>query len=219
MWILLRCHAGTLMPADAAPTVVDDDAAAESAADIIGDGQHLVEEIRKVMAYMAEKGHQDTPEFREIVAAYKEVSGGVGELQRDVEAQAEAELQAAIGGKFAGELLQEREAAAQQDDLPAAVREKIAARPLSAGANLAGVELLTELLGPAGRPGFTCMGPQVTSLQKILAAAGFPAPVNGRFDRPTGEAVRQFQQTYGLEPDGLVTAATRQALNALLVPA
>lgn len=55
-------------------------------------------------------------------------------------------------------------------------------------------------------------GSQVSALQESLARAGLPSGARGIFDEATQDAVRQFQQTKGLTPDGIVGSQTMAAL-------
>lgn len=53
----------------------------------------------------------------------------------------------------------------------------------------------------------------ILEVQQILAQLGFrPGPVDGVWGRMTAAAVRAFQESYGLEPDGIVGPVTSQAL-------
>ena len=57
-------------------------------------------------------------------------------------------------------------------------------------------------------------GPRVVALQQQLLQRGFdPGEINGSFGPPTEVAVRGFQQSIGLEPDGVVGPNTVAALN------
>lgn len=51
--------------------------------------------------------------------------------------------------------------------------------------------------------------PKVTAQQKQLAKLGYPAPTTGIPDKPTEEAVKQFQTDKGLVPDGEIGTVTR----------
>jgi len=55
-------------------------------------------------------------------------------------------------------------------------------------------------------------GPGVAALQRRLTNAGFPVAVDGVFGYGTDNAVRAFQASRGLVPDGVVGPATAQAL-------
>ena len=56
-------------------------------------------------------------------------------------------------------------------------------------------------------------GPQVTSLQQLLQQYSFdPGGVDGQFGGGTDKAVRAFQQSVGLQTDGVVGPNTRAAL-------
>ncbi|MBE9201678.1 MULTISPECIES: peptidoglycan-binding protein [unclassified Nodularia (in: cyanobacteria)] len=56
-------------------------------------------------------------------------------------------------------------------------------------------------------------GPSVRSLQEQLQQAGFyQAPITQVYDFATEDAVRRFQQAYGLAVDGIVGVTTRQQL-------
>lgn len=56
-------------------------------------------------------------------------------------------------------------------------------------------------------------GDVVVQVQAVLHALGFDTAVpDGRYDERTATAVRSFQQAHGLDPTGIVDAATRQAL-------
>jgi peptidoglycan hydrolase-like protein with peptidoglycan-binding domain len=56
-------------------------------------------------------------------------------------------------------------------------------------------------------------GPDVTRLQQLLTAAGFPCSVDGEFGPQTESAVRQFQSSRGLESDGIVGRRTWATLH------
>ncbi|MEA2610889.1 MAG: hypothetical protein QOG32_615 [Chloroflexota bacterium] len=51
-------------------------------------------------------------------------------------------------------------------------------------------------------------GADVRAIQGFLAARGYPAIVNGRFDTATQDQVKAFQATRGLAADGVVGAST-----------
>jgi peptidoglycan L-alanyl-D-glutamate endopeptidase CwlK len=56
-------------------------------------------------------------------------------------------------------------------------------------------------------------GPQVTALQQLLQQRGFdPGDINGQFSAATDAAVRKFQQSVGLQPDGVAGPNTIAAL-------
>jgi peptidoglycan hydrolase-like protein with peptidoglycan-binding domain len=58
----------------------------------------------------------------------------------------------------------------------------------------------------------------VRGLQRILQSRGYalgPAGVDGRFGPVTETAVRRFQRSFGLVPDGIVGAKTRKLLRTL----
>lgn len=55
-------------------------------------------------------------------------------------------------------------------------------------------------------------GEDVRGVQRALAAWGFALTQDGRFGPQTAEAVAAFQRRAGLTPDGIVGAATRNAL-------
>ena len=67
--------------------------------------------------------------------------------------------------------------------------------------------------GPALKPGMT--GPRVGELQARLVELGLleAVAVSGAVDDATSEAVETFQAAQGLDPDGVVGAATIRALN------
>ena len=52
----------------------------------------------------------------------------------------------------------------------------------------------------------------VERLQELLAVTGYPISAYGEFDAETDAAVRQFQEQWGLEADGIVGARTWRAL-------
>ena len=59
----------------------------------------------------------------------------------------------------------------------------------------------------------------VAELQQLLRDRGYEVPVNNKFDEQTENTVRAFQTAVGLPSDGVVNAATIDALrnpNALL---
>jgi peptidoglycan hydrolase-like protein with peptidoglycan-binding domain len=60
-------------------------------------------------------------------------------------------------------------------------------------------------------------GSVVRVLQQLLNFKGFTLEVNGQFDLPTQEAVRNFQQIQGLAVDGIVDAQTWYHLCARLL--
>ncbi|SHN44697.1 polysaccharide deacetylase family protein [Cryptosporangium aurantiacum] len=55
-------------------------------------------------------------------------------------------------------------------------------------------------------------GPEVRDLQVALRGLGYPLQAGGTYDDDTREAVREFQSTHGLRPDGVVGPSTQQAL-------
>ncbi|NIP77755.1 MAG: L,D-transpeptidase family protein, partial [Gemmatimonadetes bacterium] len=69
--------------------------------------------------------------------------------------------------------------------------------------------------GPTLRPGDA--GPTLRALRRRLMASGDLAPGGSdggeRFDAALEAAVRSFQERHGLEPDGVVGPATREALD------
>jgi len=70
-----------------------------------------------------------------------------------------------------------------------------------------------EGAGPA-RPvlHLSAHGPAVQQLQELLVRAGQPVSTDGIFGQGTLAAVRQFQVSHGLVPDGVVGARTWEAL-------
>jgi chitosanase len=60
-------------------------------------------------------------------------------------------------------------------------------------------------------------GDDVTWLQQRLTQAGFKVAESGTFDKATDEAVRAFQKTRNLKPDGVVGPVTRAALEDIPV--
>jgi general secretion pathway protein A len=72
----------------------------------------------------------------------------------------------------------------------------------------------TQRLGPDSL-GAGTSGERVGRLQQLLATAGsYDGPRTGTFDAGTERAVRSFQRSYFLEPDGLVGPITRLALHS-----
>jgi len=71
----------------------------------------------------------------------------------------------------------------------------------------------TEQLGPdALTPGTS--GARVRRLQVLLIAAGsYDGPISGTFGQETDAAVRRFQRSHFLEPDGVVGPLTRLSLH------
>ncbi|MGA7936048.1 MAG: peptidoglycan-binding domain-containing protein [Kovacikia sp.] len=57
-------------------------------------------------------------------------------------------------------------------------------------------------------------GPGVAAVQQRLTNIGFPVRVDGVFGYETDDAVRAFQASNGLTPDGVVGPATAQALRS-----
>lgn len=54
---------------------------------------------------------------------------------------------------------------------------------------------------------------QISAVQKKLAQLGYdPGPADGVLGPQTTEAIKQFQRDNGLEDDGIVGLATREAL-------
>ncbi len=57
------------------------------------------------------------------------------------------------------------------------------------------------------------IGPRVTEIQQLLQQQGFgPATADGQFGSKTEAAVRSFQSSIGLQPDGVVGPNTLAAL-------
>jgi peptidoglycan hydrolase-like protein with peptidoglycan-binding domain len=61
-------------------------------------------------------------------------------------------------------------------------------------------------------------GAGVTTLQTKLGKAGITAPGGGSFDAATGEAVKAFQKQHGINPSGIVDAATALAVDGVVEP-
>jgi len=61
-------------------------------------------------------------------------------------------------------------------------------------------------------------GEEVTQLQSALASLGYSVVVDGDFGSGTARAVKAFQESRGLEADGLVGAATYRALMGRELP-
>ncbi|TDW64607.1 flagellum-specific peptidoglycan hydrolase FlgJ [Novosphingobium sp. PhB55] len=70
------------------------------------------------------------------------------------------------------------------------------------------------LLGPVLRHGD--QGEGVNALQRALRSLGHPIDVDGRFGQQTEAAVRRFQTTARLTPDGMVGPQTKAAIAAAL---
>ena len=71
----------------------------------------------------------------------------------------------------------------------------------------------TQRPWPVLRPGAT--GFRVTCAQRLLRQAGHEAPTGGVFDDPTTAAVKAFQSSRSLDPDGVVGRLTWEAPLAL----
>jgi len=75
---------------------------------------------------------------------------------------------------------------------------------------------LAALLAGTGLLRRSDSGPAVYELQGFLRVRGFdPGPLDGAFNTATYEAVRLFQQSRNLTPDGVVGAQTRTAILTL----
>lgn len=61
-------------------------------------------------------------------------------------------------------------------------------------------------------------GNQITTIQQALANYGYNISVDGDYGASTQAAVRQFQEAQGLEADGIVGAATYEALMGEAMP-
>lgn len=83
---------------------------------------------------------------------------------------------------------------------------------------IAGMPKFRGTLGLPSINGAVSSGPEVENLQKILCWQGFEVPVDGRFSMRTQQALVEWQKQMGIRPDGVVGAATRRALNALIDP-
>ena len=59
-------------------------------------------------------------------------------------------------------------------------------------------------------------GPRVRQLQRALAELGYDVTADGEFGPGTSAAVQSFQEDAGLQADGVVGAATVQAVNEAL---
>ncbi|MER6329226.1 peptidoglycan-binding domain-containing protein [Streptomyces sp. NPDC001034] len=57
-------------------------------------------------------------------------------------------------------------------------------------------------------------GPQVEAVQDLLARAGWPADITGRFTMATHQSLLDFQRAHGLPPTGTADRATWLALTA-----
>ena len=81
-------------------------------------------------------------------------------------------------------------------------------------------EQLTQTVGlvPTGDPiRLNDQGPRVERLQTALTELGFsPGPSDGVFGPKTERAVKAFQRSVDLEPSGIVTSQTANALNNAL---
>lgn len=147
-----------------------------------------MEEMAGIMGAMAQEGSREGAEYQEILGRYRELSR--------------------LAGK-ATELLKPME--------PAAGPVPDAAAPVPAASyDLAGIDAIRQILGPAGQPGATFHGEEVANLQRFLAAVGFPVPESEDYEEETRVAVQQFQARHGLKADGVVGAPTRKAINDLL---
>jgi peptidoglycan hydrolase-like protein with peptidoglycan-binding domain len=75
---------------------------------------------------------------------------------------------------------------------------------------------LASLLAGTGLLRLGSTGPAVWELQGFLRLRGFdPGPIDGTFSTYTDQAVRLFQERWGLEVDGVVGAQTRSAVLVL----
>jgi cell wall-associated NlpC family hydrolase len=61
-------------------------------------------------------------------------------------------------------------------------------------------------------------GDEVTQLQSALTSLGYSVAIDGDFGSATARAVKAFQESRGLEADGLVGAATYRALMGRELP-
>lgn len=61
-------------------------------------------------------------------------------------------------------------------------------------------------------------GEEVTQIQSALASLGYSVAVDGDFGSATARAVKAFQESRGLDADGLVGAATYRALMGRELP-
>jgi peptidoglycan hydrolase-like protein with peptidoglycan-binding domain len=90
--------------------------------------------------------------------------------------------------------------------------------PTSATIHLLSLTIALGILGIARQASAAVQqgdrGPEVTALQQRLQELGyFQGSATGYFGSVTREAVRQFQQNKGLQPDGVVGTNTSTALN------
>ncbi len=69
---------------------------------------------------------------------------------------------------------------------------------------------------PILRPGSS--GSTVRVLQQLLNFKGFNLEIDGEFNPPTQEAVKEFQQMNGLGMEGIVDSQTWYYLSAGLLP-
>jgi peptidoglycan hydrolase-like protein with peptidoglycan-binding domain len=69
---------------------------------------------------------------------------------------------------------------------------------------------------PILRPGSS--GSTVRVLQQLLNFKGFNLEIDGEFNSPTQEAVKEFQQMNGLGMEGIVDSQTWYYLSAGLLP-
>lgn len=76
-------------------------------------------------------------------------------------------------------------------------------RPAAAAAPASGGSVSQHTLLKSGS-----RGPEVSQLQQQLSQAGFQAGQSGVFDAKTEQAVKQYQQSKGLQVDGLVGQQT-----------
>ena len=72
----------------------------------------------------------------------------------------------------------------------------------------------TSFAGATFHPGDR--GSQVLAVQQQLAADGYSLTVDGDYGTGTTEAIRAFQQDHGLTADGILGAATYEALMGVL---
>lgn len=156
---------------------------------LLSKSRHHLQLMDRELHHLAALRQTDRPAYQRLTA---------------VRAALEAEIQqteAQFAGFAPDYVRASRTGPLQPRKVPEAVREMPAFR---------------SMLGLPAVRGATSTGPEVENLQRILCWQGHSVAVDGQFSMHTQLALVKWQKQAGLPADGVLGAATRRVLNALI---